>query len=131
MIKHFVRFFSPGTLLSEQTDKPVKKWDTKEALKILPNIEERYGAKPYGFCFVTYARGDEDLDSKQTACSGMYYIDAKVETYEEIVKRNLPEEDVLRSNMKINEIKKVVTNGPNSKTYHFCVPLEDEDVILS
>lgn len=49
MRKHFVKFFSPGTLYSETTVRSIESWDTKQAAQIARGIKERYGSKPYGF----------------------------------------------------------------------------------
>ena len=72
-------------------------------------IKERYNARPYGFRFSTRERGPDDLDSKVTKESGVYYIGCKVETLAEVEKRNDPKEEILRSNMRCNGWKKIVT----------------------
>jgi hypothetical protein len=130
MKKHFVTFYSPGTFLSESTEKPIDSWDVNLAKKMAKTIKERHGSTPYGFMFSTRSRGENDLDSKVSKKSGMYYLNAKVETYEEVIARNDPKEEILRSNMRINGYKKIVTNAPGSKTYRFCFPLEKGDVVL-
>jgi hypothetical protein len=128
--KHFVEFVSPGTFFPESTEKEIDSWNVKKAQKMSESIEERYGATPYAFRFKTRGRSEGDLDSKVIKSSRFYYLNAKVETYEEVVARNLPDEKILRDNMRINGIKKVVTNGSDSKTYKFHLPFEDGDVIL-
>lgn len=53
MEKHFVRFLSAGTFVAEETVMPIEEWDVDQAIEMVRNITERYGAKPYGFQFVT------------------------------------------------------------------------------
>ena len=74
MKKHFVIFMSPGTFVSETTEKLVESWDVEEAKRLARDIKERHGATPYGFYFVTRSRTSEDLDSKISAESSIYYL---------------------------------------------------------
>jgi len=133
-LKHFVTFYSPGTLFAESTEKPIASWNIASAKRMAKTIKERYGATYYAFRFSTRNRTGIDsgkpLYSKVVKTSGMYYLNAIVETYEEIVARDLPDENILRDNMRINGYKKIVTNGPDSKTWKFCLPLEKDDVVL-
>lgn len=127
MEKNFVVFMSPGTFGSEQSEKPIDSWDVKTAVSLSKSIKERYDALPYGFYFVTHGRGPNDLDSKKIKSSGMYYLGGKVETYEEIVARNDPKEEILRSNMRCNGYKRIVTN---TNSWKWTQPLQDEDTVL-
>jgi hypothetical protein len=72
-------------------------------------IIERYGSKPYAFQFSTRSRTDNELDSRVTKKSGMYYINGKIETIEEIRDRADPSERILLSNMECNGWNQVVT----------------------
>jgi hypothetical protein len=74
MEKHFVEFLSPGTFFAEITTVPIESWDTKKAQELAHGISERHSATPYGFRFITRSRGQDDLDSKVTARSGMYFL---------------------------------------------------------
>lgn len=67
MQQHFVTFYSPGTLVSETSSQPIDAWDIEEARRRADSVSERYGATPYGFRFTTRSRGDQDLDSEQSA----------------------------------------------------------------
>ena len=64
MKKHFVTFFSPGTFVSETTEKEIDSWDVEKAKELARSIKERHGATPYGFRFITRSRNDDELDSK-------------------------------------------------------------------
>lgn len=110
--KHTVTFLSPGTFVSESTTKDIDSWDTKEAVKMAEKIMERHGAKPYGFQFETWKTHDPVSDgeggflkvqSKLEASSGIYFLGGKLETYDDVVARNLDSENILRSNMRGNE----------------------------
>jgi hypothetical protein len=92
MKKHFVTFYSPGTFVAETSAKDIGSWNVDDAVAMSAMIEERHGARPYGFRFTTRERGDDDFDSKETAQSPMYYLGGKVETLEEVEARNDPEE---------------------------------------
>jgi hypothetical protein len=125
--KHFVMFMSPGTFFSETSEVAIPKWDIDLAIKKACGIKERYGATPYGFRFLTYGRGARDLDSKVIKSSGIYYLGGKVETYEEVCKRNDPKEEILRSNMKNNGIDKIIIND---NSWRFTTGLNPGDKVL-
>lgn len=127
MKKHFVTFFSPGTMFSEQSTEEIDSWDVVEARKRADDIVERHNATPYGFQFVTRERGEDDFDSKETERSNMYYINCRVETLEEIEERNDPDENILRSNMRNNGYDSVAVTIKGWKgTY----PMQKGDVVL-
>lgn len=128
MKKHFVTFLSPGTFVSEQTTKEIDSWNVEKALEMAKSITERHDATPYGFQFFTRERLDNDLDSKVTETSGTYYIDVKIETYQEIADRNDPADSILLSNMRINGWDKVVVT--RSSYWKGTYPLRDGDVVL-
>lgn len=127
MKKHFVIFMSPGTFVSERTEKPIDSWNVDLAVSMAKDIKERHGAKPYGFYFTTRGRSDDELDSKVVKTSGMYYLGGTVETIKEVFDRNDPKERILRSNMENNGIKKVITNN---NSWRITLPLKEEDVVL-
>lgn len=123
--KHFVEFYSPGTFVSEQTRKPIEKWDVDEAVSMSKEIKERYNAIPYGFRFITRGRSGDELDSKEVDSSAMYYLGGKVETYEEISKKE--GDSILANNMKYNDWEKVITN---TNSWKITQPLHKDDVVL-
>lgn len=125
--KHFVTFYSPGTLVSEDTTKPIERWDLELAQKMAGEITERHGAVPYGFRFTTRSRGDADLDSSVSARSGMYYIGCKIETLAEIEARNDPRDEILLRNMRRNNWPAIVTS---TRGWKWSQPLRDGDVVL-
>lgn len=127
MSQHFVTFYSPGTFVSETTEKPIDSWDVEKAMEMAHHIVERYGATPYAFRFTTRGRGPRDLDSKETARSGMYYLGGRIETLNEVLARNDPNERILRSNMKNNGINRIVVNENSYRSTH---SFTESDVLL-
>lgn len=127
MEKHFVKFFSPGTFVAETSVRPIDSWDVDKAAKMVAEISERYGAKPYGFCFFTKARKDNELDSKIVARSGMYYINGVVKTLEEIKAENNPNDRILISNMESNGWSRIVTTYT---PYKWTQPFEPGDSVV-
>lgn len=125
--QHFVTFFSPGTFFDETSVRSIKSWDVKEAMKMAHGIEERYGSTPFAFQFSTRGRGAKDLDSKEIATSALYYLGGRIETREEIEKRNDPKEEILRGNMRSNGYDRVLVND---NSWRAVKPLRDTDIIL-
>ncbi len=74
MKKHFVTFYSPGTMFPETSRRPIDSWDVDTAIELARNIKERHGAVPYGFMFSTRERKNDELDSSQIESSSMYYL---------------------------------------------------------
>jgi hypothetical protein len=127
MEKHFVTFCSPGTFFSETTTKDIDSWDVEQAQRMAQNIKERHNALPYGFYFTTRKRGENDLDSKETNKSPMYYLGGKVMTLADVKAENDPENEILISNMEINGYDKIIVN---TNSWKFTAPLNKEDVVL-
>ncbi len=127
MKQNFVQFFSPGTLFAEITEKEIKEWDIGKAKRMSKSIEERYGATPYAFQFLTRAREDNELDSKIIKKSPMYFVNCRVETLDEVLKRNDPKERILRSNMKNNGYDRIAVT---TKGWKFTQPMGERDVCL-
>ncbi len=127
MEKHFVEFESPGTFVCEVTVLPIDSWNVGKACELASSIKQRHGATPYGFRFITRSRNDDDLDSKITAKSHMHYLGGKIRTIEEVEAEANPADDILLSNMRYGNIKRVITNTNSWKVTH---PLNDDDVVL-
>lgn len=129
MKKHFVTFYSPGSFVSETDQHEIDDWNVNTAMDMAKGITQRYGAKPYGFSFSTRERGPNDLDSKVTKTSGMYFLGGNVYTLDEVIARNNPDDDILISNMKFNNYKKVIVN---TNSYKITLPFDDgQDIVLS
>ena len=126
MQKHFVVLLSPGTFVDEETMREIDSWDTGQAMEMAGGVLERYGATPYGFRFITRARGPNDLDSMVVARSRTYFLGGKVETLEEVEARNDPSERILRINMKTGGFSVVV----NTNSWKTVKPLMEGDVVL-
>lgn len=128
MKKHYVVFLSPGTFVSETSQVEVSSWNVNEAMELAHGIQERHGATPYGFYFITRSREDSDLDSKVTETSkGIYYLGGVISSRQEVVARNLPNEDILRFNMEVNGVDNIIENNNSWKfTTHF----KEADTIL-
>lgn len=126
MKKHFVTFFSPGTFVAEQSVKEIDSWDVEKAREMAKGVTERHGATPYGFMFSTRSRTETELDSKTTDESGMYYLNCKKRTFEEIEAEADPGNKTLLHNMKSNKWNAIAQGASG-----WCQPLEEGDVILT
>lgn len=127
MEKHFVTFYSPGTFCAETTEIEIAAWDVQAAKAIAREIRERHNARPYGFRFTTRGRGPDDLDSKVTNTSPMYYLGGKVETLAEVKARAKESDRVLISNMEGNGWDRIITND---NSWRWTQPLNYNDVVL-
>lgn len=129
MKKHFVTFYSPGTFVHEETTKEIESWNVDQAVAMSKEIKERYGATPFGFRFKTRERGQKDFDSKQTAESGWYFLGGKIRTRAQVEADNDPKEEILRSNMRGNNIAAVIEN---TNSWKVTVPFDEiNDVVLN
>ena len=127
MKKHFVVFLSPGTFVHEESTKEIDSWDVEQAKKMARKIIERHNATPFGFYFITRTRGDNDLDSKISDESPMYYLGGKVETLEEVKARAIKDDSILIGNMECNRWDRIITN---TNSWKITQPLRKGDVIL-
>jgi hypothetical protein len=118
--KHFVRFYSPGTFVAEMTEKPIDAWDVNQAVAMAGKIVERHNARPYGFCFITRERDDNDLDSHEAARSPMYHLGGKVLTLAETSGN-------LRLKMENNGWNRAIIN---ENSWSWTSPLDEDDVVL-
>ena len=127
MRRHFVEFMSPGTFVCEVTTRPIEAWDVEQAVAMAADIVERYNATPFGFRFITRERGLEDLDSRITSRSGMYYLEGRIDRVADIEARARDDERILLLNMKANGWDEVFVN---TKGMPWTVPLHPGDTIL-
>ena len=129
MKRHYVTFYSPGTFMAEDNTEEVESWDIEATKQRAGEITQRYNAIPYGFRFHTMERQPGEWAPKRTARSPMYYLPhCKIETLAEIEARDLPDERILRSNMRGNGWDRVVVT---TKGWKWTQPLEADDVVLT
>jgi hypothetical protein len=127
MKRHFVVFYSPGTLFPEASECPIKKWDVDKAVELSYSVKERYGARPFGFRFITRGRDKNALDSKVIKESKMYYLGGIIKTLKEIKSEGNPDNDILISNMRCNGYDRIIEN---TNSYRWTAPLREGDVVL-
>ncbi len=127
MKKHFVTFYSPGTIVAETTRKPIDSWDVDKAVEMSRDVKERYGALPYAFRFSTRGRKDNELDSKIVKESNTYYLGGTVKTLSELKEEGNPKNRTLISNMEINNWDKVIVND---NSWRWTQPLKNSDIVL-
>jgi hypothetical protein len=93
---------------------------------MLPDIEERYNAKPYGFQFTTKKRGIRDMEPHVIDTSPMYYVNCKVQTLEDIEAEG-PASATLAQNMRCNKWDRVITT---TEGWKWTQPFRDGDIVL-
>lgn len=102
MKQHFVTFLYPGSFFPEESTVAVESWDPEP----WRNWEASRPYRPFAFYFTTRERGDADLDSRQTAKSGRYYLGGETFHVDE-----LPQDEshrILRSNIAQHEGKTAI-----------------------
>lgn len=132
MQQHFIIFYSPGTFVFEETTLPFPiAWPSgcaiTKAITMSRTITERYDATPFGFRFTTRARTTKELDSHIIKTSPMYYLKGCIQTRAQVEARNDPKEEILRSNMRGNNIARVVYTFTPWRSVN---ALKDTDVVL-
>lgn len=126
--KHFVVFLSPGTFVSESSSVEVSSWNVNEAMELAHGIQERHGATPYGFYFLTRGRGEFDMDSKVIEQSkGIYYLGGTIFSRQDVIDRDDPNERILRSNMESNNIDRIIEN---TNSWKFTTAFKETDTLL-
>lgn len=125
--QHFVTFASPGTFFPETSTLEIDAWDIDTACKMAVDIVERHGARPYGFYFSTHGRTAKQLNAREIASSPFYFINCRAETREEVEAANRPDEEILRANMRNNDIKAIARAKSGWKT---AIEIRDHDVVL-
>lgn len=128
--KHFVTFYSPGTFVAEQTVKEIDSWDVEKAQRMAAKVTERYAATPFGFRFSTRGRGPDDLDSREIRSSGMYFLNGRIRTLEQVKARKFPKDRILICNMESNGYDKIVEKKPEAPGWMWTQPFQDGDVVL-
>jgi hypothetical protein len=101
--EHRVTFYSPGTMFSEVTSKPIPAWDTRMAVGMAEGIVERHDARPYGFRFETFMVGDPvpdgegrvlEVKARLDKSSGMHFLGGSVRTFAQVMADDRPEANV-------------------------------------
>ena len=122
MLKHYVQYFSPGSFVSETSDKEIP---SRSLDHVLPMKKNSYS---YGFLFFdreeTKING-EVLKGKKKNYSSTHYIGGRKMNATE-VKAEVKNNATLLSNMKINEWKYVV----KTKFGQF-MPFEKGDIMIA
>ena len=127
MKQHFVTFYSPGTFVNEVTTKEIDDWDVEKAKQMAQDVKERHGATPFGFRFLTRSRNLNELDSKVTDTSNMYYLGGEVLTLAQVEAKNDPDDKILISNMKCNRYDRIIVN---TNSYKYTTNFNEGDIVL-
>jgi hypothetical protein len=134
--QEYVTFYSPGTLFSESTSKPIERRDPAMAVRMGTDVEERYAAKPYAFRFETRIVADPVPDGeggtmpvqpKTVDETGFYFLGGVLWTLDEVTERNDPKESILRSNMRNNGSEIVCVND---NSWRATMPFGEKDCIV-
>jgi len=125
--KHFVIFYSPGTMVAEQSSMFIDSWDVDKAVEMARGIKQRHGATPYGFRFSTRGRTDEELDSKEIKSSNFYFLGGEIRTLAQVKADNKPSEKILLSNMESNKYDKIIVNN---SSWQWTQELRPDDTVL-
>lgn len=133
--RHYVKFHSPGTFVSEISTKPIDSWDISKAIELFRSISERYGAKPYCFVFLTLEEMDSvvengkefEVNPNLVRKSGFYHLGGTLKYYHEIKAQNNKENDILLSNMSCNRKWIVVENNNSYRSVHY---FEEDDFLV-
>lgn len=134
--KNYVEFYSPGTFVSECSRRPIAAWDILAAIELANGITERHSAKPYAFRFVTMLEGEPVSDGRggtlnvqprELKKSALHWLGGEVRTYDEVCAANLPDESILRDNMRCNRMSAIVVN---KNSWQFTGEFNTGDVIV-
>lgn len=106
--KNFVVFYSPGTFVSESTEKEIDYFDTAIAMEMAKDIKERHGATPFGFRFFTRTMNEKDFTVKTNYQPGTYFLGGKLLSLDDIP--DTKENKILRDNMRYNDYQFVIEN---------------------
>lgn len=119
--KHYIIFYSPGTLFSESSSREIDSWDIKKATDLSKEIKERYDATPYGFVFETYVENS----TKPLKRSGIHFLTGTLIKYDDI-KENY-DNSILLSNMRDNNFPIVCEN---TNSYRSTMPFNESDCVV-
>jgi hypothetical protein len=132
-----VDFYSPGTIVSECSQRPCKYGDIAGALEFARGVKERHGATPYGFRFLR-RRDEVVIDSdgnravkatKEIDLSGIHFITGTVRFYDDVPDDQ--EHRICRGNMLGNDMPFVVENKNSYTSTLPTLPFGEKDVVVS
>lgn len=133
--KHYVVFYSPGTIFHETRQQPIESWGIPEACMRARNVVERHGAKPFAFTFITVLTADPipdgrggmlNVEEKQIAKSSLHFLGGMVQCYDDLL-ANPEGQEILISNMRYNNIPYVVVNENSYRSFN---PFGEHDVVV-
>ena len=91
-----------GAFFSE-TDEFQFDTDKCDINTIAKEVRKRYGKMAFGFRRCYYLHGEQKFRDE-----GWIYLSGDIESKDEVFKKNLPKEDILRNNMKFNDVPAVI-----------------------
>ena len=122
-MKYYAEFYAPGTFVSETKEVEIKDPNNYgDIIKIGKALEFRYSAKAY--CFRTYSK---DSKGKRINNSNRIFFGIKIRTIQDVIKDNLPNEQILRDNMINNNMNRIAEPIEGWKT---SIALSDDDIII-
>ena len=108
-----------GAFFSE-TDEFQFDTEKRDVNAIAKEVRRRYGKMAFGFRRCYYLHGKQKFSDK-----GWIYLSGDVESKEDVFKKNLPNEDILRRNMEFNDIQAIIRMAGHA------FPFNKEDKLLS
>lgn len=108
MKQDFIEILTSGSFFSESSIMAIDNWSIDLAVEQLRSRYAERLDKPYGFRFMTKERGPNDLDSKVSKRSGIYFFPGRVSTYDEVVARRDARDSILISIMSSNGFDRVI-----------------------
>ena len=108
-----------GAFFSE-TDEFQVDTDKCDINTIAKEVRKRYGEMAFGFRRCHYLHGERKFND-----AGWIYFSGDIESKEEVFKKNLPNENILRKNMEYNDIPAIIRMAGRA------FPFNKEDKLLS
>lgn len=127
----FARFYSPGTLFAETSERRLETGTLEEAVQAAKSVKERHGATPYGFDLITKIvappvpdgeGGTLSVQPKEVDRKGRFYLGGKLLMYEDA-----EDGSIMASNMRCNRYPICIEN---TNSYRFTYYFEEGDAIV-
>lgn len=119
--KNFAVFMYDIGFAGETIELPVVDFDVSHVVNYAYGLE---GTKPYAFYFVTKEFNPTTFSIENTRMTNMYYLGGTVLRLQDVP--HTKEYEILRSNMEINKVDKVVVTRGGGKTLF----VSDDAIIL-